>query len=170
MKIINAVQDAIMLATLSPQSSFTAAFAECRRATNERPQTRRIDAALCRRCIPDHGALGSVGVFEDGARWCQSTFDPTWSTVLQYRRKARTITVDGVELPAPETEAPAYGTKIYFINPFNRSVVESRWSGDATDTLTYLKNGQTFLHRDHAQQWADFIVSTMTRGREKGDE
>ena len=107
---------------------------------------------------------------EDGARWCQSTFDPTWSTVLQYRRKARTITVDGVELPAPETEAPAYGTKIYFINPFNRSVVESCWSGDATDTLTYLKNGQTFLHRDHAQQWADFIVSTMTRGREKGDE
>ena len=107
---------------------------------------------------------------EDGARWCQSTFDPTWSTVLQYRRKARTITVDGVELPAPETEAPAYGTKIYFVNPFNRSVVESRWNGDATDILTYLKNGQTFLHRDHAQQWADFIVSTMTRGREKGDE
>ena len=49
--------------------------------------------------------------------------------------QARTITVDGVRLPAPETEAPAYGTKIYFINPFNRSVVESCWSGDATEHI-----------------------------------
>ena len=105
-----------------------------------------------------------------GSWWTQCDSNPNWLHGMQYRRKARTITVDGVELPAPKTEAPAYGTKIYFINPFNRSVVESCWSGDATDTSTYLKNGQTFLHRDHAQQWADFIVSTMTRGREKGDE
>lgn len=108
--------------------------------------------------------------FSDGGSWIDCWNSPIWLENNQYRRKARTITVDGVELPAPETEAPAYGTKIYFINPFNRSVVESRWSGDATDTLAYLKNGQIFIHRDHAQQWADFIVSIMTRGREKGDE
>ena len=108
--------------------------------------------------------------FSEDGNWRDCFFSPLWVKNHQYRRKARAITIEGVELPAPETEAPAYGTKIYFINPFNRSVVESCWSGDATDTSTYLKNGQTFLHRDHAQQWADFIVSTMTRGREKGDE
>ena len=75
---------------------------------------------------------------EDGARWCQH-IRSTWSIVLQYRRKAGTITVDGVELPAPETEAPAYGTKIYFINPFNRSVVESCWSGARHSTSTLPK-------------------------------
>ena len=102
----------------------------------------------------------------EGVRWDSCLWSPGWAPNRQYRRKARTITVDGVELPAPETEAPAYGTKIYFANPFNRGVVESHWSGCTQDALTYLKNGQIFIHRDHAQQWADFIVSAMTRGRE----
>ena len=102
----------------------------------------------------------------DGADWRQSAFDPTWSTVLQYRRKARTITIEGVVLPAPETEAPARGTNVFVPCLFDCSVVGYRWGYECGDHHTALKNGQIFLHRDHAQQWADFIVSAMTRGRE----
>ena len=105
-----------------------------------------------------------------GSWWTQCDSNPNWLHGMQYRRKARTITIEGVTLPAPEIEAPTFRTKIYYMDPYRRTVIESEWFGDTTDRSEHIENGQIFLHRDHAQQWADFIVSTMTRGREKGDE
>ena len=77
MKIINSIQDAIMMATLSPQSSL-------------RPPSRNVGG----RRMSAHKHAESIRLYaedafqttepwvrwefsEDGARWCQSTFDPT---------------------------------------------------------------------------------------------
>ena len=102
----------------------------------------------------------------EGVRWDSCLWSPGWAPNRQYRRKARTITIEGVTLPAPETEAPVRGTNVFVPCLFDCAVIGYRWGHECGDHHKALKNGQIFLHRDHAQQWADFIVSIMTRGRE----
>jgi hypothetical protein len=74
----------------------------------------------------------------------------------EYRWKPaakRTVTIDGVELVAPEVEAPAVGTTVYC--PGHWGVSTFTWERETAMTVDYLNYGLVFLTREDAQAMAD---------------
>ena len=162
MKIINAVQDAIMFARL-PQSSFTAACAAPSEGDGMSATNTLNRCGFMPKMHSRPRSFGFGGSFLKTAHaGVKAHLIRNWSTVLQYRRKARTITVDGVEPPAPETEAlRQYKDLLY-------KPVQSQRCGELlerrrTDTSTYLKTPPPGIGTT-LSNGLDFIVSTMTRG------
>ena len=82
---------------------------------------------------------------------------PDFVSYAKYRwkpAKKRTVVIDGVELVAPEVDAPVNGTT-YFCE-YNRGNIESYspWGGYSFD-YEALANGKVFLTREYCQSMAD---------------
>ena len=92
--------------------------------------------------------------------WKQSSelpHTPSFDDLAQYRwkpAKKRTVVIDGVELVAPEVDAPVKGAT-YFCE-YNKGNTESYspWGG-AEFEYEALKNGKVFLNREDCQAMAD---------------
>ena len=82
---------------------------------------------------------------------------PYFATGLEYRwkqPKKRTVTIDGVELVAPEVDAPANGAD-YYVESWDGEVMQPVWSVDLTDRRM-LANGKVFLTHKDCQAMAAF--------------
>ena len=71
-----------------------------------------------------------------------------------------TITIGGVELPKPETEAPAKGTKYWLWSPDR--ITSYTWDGSDIDMIL-LKAGRIHLTEDRAKAWADWWDETVIK-------
>lgn len=80
----------------------------------------------------------------------------------RYRIKPRTVTVNGIELPAPETVPPANGTICFFPNLATSGALSFVWAGTAIQ-LEALADGIVHLTKDAAAQWKEALLS-ITKG------
>ena len=95
---------------------------------------------------------------EPGNDWAHAYKHPEWLTQHKYRRKPRKILVNGVEVPAPEEAAPAYGTS-YWIPGVDteQTVHDLMWGDDASDRC-YLERGLVHLTKAAAQAHAEAML------------
>ena len=66
--------------------------------------------------------------------WEALSDHPSWHKCCGYRRKPRTILINGIEVPEPIKEEPKVGEKVFFLNlsSFTLFNVYS-WAGDIYD-------------------------------------
>jgi len=70
-----------------------------------------------------------------GGEWKDFTRShPTWSEIHEYRRKPKTITINGFDIPEPMRESPINGT-IYWVVDFysDKGAEDFKWNDDAFD-------------------------------------
>ena len=66
--------------------------------------------------------------------WQPLTTHPGWYDFAEYRRKVETVKVNGVEICAGISKAPAQGTTYYHIDTTNlNGVSPKRWCDDSLD-------------------------------------
>jgi len=105
------------------------------------------------------------GVFPQ--KWTDLISTPTWNESSKYRRKTRTININGFEVPEPMRVAPAYG-EIYFsiaIRNTSKMAAEYIWRGDSTD-LNDLRLGLAHKTHEAAELHAKALLSFTTSVRE----
>lgn len=73
----------------------------------------------------------------EAAVWTACTQHPGWDTEMFYRRKPRTILVNGVECPAPITEVPKKGVAVYW----------PRYCSEGYYACNYWNDGYAYLHQ-----------------------
>jgi len=72
--------------------------------------------------------------YKSGGNWQPCINNPLWHKTHQYRRKPKTININGIEVPEPERKALEDETK-YFVPNLDGGFrsVEYRWNNDSTD-------------------------------------
>jgi hypothetical protein len=101
-------------------------------------------------------------------RWQMSEGDGHWAdcdqyisffTVLEYRRKPRTIRIGEFDVPEPLREVPAMGASYYVPNVFNESSLWTirNWCNDAVDTLAFYR-GLVHSTKEAAQAHAIALI------------
>lgn len=68
--------------------------------------------------------------------WIRLTCHPQWWLWQQYRRRPRTITINGIEVPEPMREAPELNS-VYWYPQFGYTNIigHHKWTGDETDRI-----------------------------------
>ena len=103
-----------------------------------------------------------------GTVWHECSTAMSWDECTQYRRKPRTININGFEVPEPMREAPEVGTAFYVPNlsePDNPN--KSGWH------QCYLKQGWLCSGLAHASReaaviHAEALLSFTARERKEG--
>ena len=101
--------------------------------------------------------------------WCSFKNDdledrPLWDDDLEYRRKPRTITINGRELVAPERVAPAVGARYWTCVTTGADMcICAEWRGGSYDQV-WLERGLVFLREEDARAMTEALLSLL-----KGD-
>lgn len=91
--------------------------------------------------------------------WTTLSRNPDWLPSVRYRRKPRTININGHEVPEPMRKAPEVGTKYYLVAcQIMALVVCTVWSGEKFDNL-WLQRGLCHLTRESAEMHAKALLS-----------
>lgn len=92
-------------------------------------------------------------------RWTDHKSSPAWWLDREYRRKPRTININGYEVPEPERVAPSKNTRYYFPSFINKfGVFDCSWKGDGTD-IKVLQKGLLHLTSEAAELHAKALLS-----------
>ncbi len=88
--------------------------------------------------------------FQGLGDWFPCTHSPNWSPTAQFRRKPRTHTVNGFEVPEPMREAPEKRTAYWMPSVIAEAFcISSRWDGDDADHL-FLARGLVHATKEAA--------------------
>lgn len=91
--------------------------------------------------------------------WFTVDGSPLWHTEIQYRRKPRTITINGREVPEPMREAPDVGNLYYVVIVSAESVVSNhKWQNDQFDKK-WLSRGLIHSTKEAAIAHAEALLS-----------
>lgn len=86
--------------------------------------------------------------------------DPDFAGACEYRIKPRTVMCNGVEVPAPESVAPAEGSDYYMPHVSKDSSYYSEvWDGSSFDSRT-LERGLVYLNKEDAIARAKAMLIT----------
>lgn len=78
-----------------------------------------------------------------------------------FRLAPRTITVNGVEVPAPESVAPKRGSEYFAADPTVRDLARKfEWDAHACD-FTFFERGLVYLNKDDAINRAKAMLITQ---------
>lgn len=92
-------------------------------------------------------------------RWFSLHGHPSWHETKRYRRKPRTININGHEVPEPLRQALVRGASYYVPNVFSEGRADQMvWTGDDFD-LRSLKRGLVHLNRAAAKAHAQALLS-----------
>lgn len=107
---------------------------------------------------------------DDGVSgWDDLDTHPMWVPTLLYRRKTRTIDINGREVPEPVRGRPAHKTKYFIPNIQFRCLYDySYWDDDPIDNHR-LKHGLIHLTQEAAVEHAMALLS-FTAKSEVSDE
>ena len=75
---------------------------------------------------------------------------PYWEVTREYRRKAKTILINGYEVPEPR-RTPLKDDEVYWTLSLVRGVTSAHWQNDNIDNV-YLKNGFIHLTKEAAEK------------------
>ena len=88
---------------------------------------------------------------------------PEWNADFKYRRKPKTITVNGIEVPEPAREAPKMGEKFFFVDlTVPTLTTHFSWVDDAFDR-DWLKRGLIHSTKEAAIAHAKAILAPSQR-------
>lgn len=101
--------------------------------------------------------------FNSDSKWEDMIISPMWTPEYEYRRKPakKTVLVNGIEVPAPETTAPADGTEYWIAYPAGRAykAYVEVWGGEPLDCLL-LSQGLVYLNKEDAIARAEAMLIT----------
>ena len=86
--------------------------------------------------------LWEVWVYDE---WNPLSKNPEWGTDRLYRRKPRTININGFEVPEPLRDAPNDGEICYIVNLTEDKVYATAWYSAQSFFKQWLKSG--IIHR-----------------------
>jgi len=92
--------------------------------------------------------------------WTSCKQSPQWDCSCEYRRKIKTININGFDVPEPIREVPRVGTTYYYANTvailyLNKPLT---WAGNAVD-MELLRRGVCHLTKEAAEIHAKALVS-----------
>lgn len=95
----------------------------------------------------------------DNGVWLPMEGTPSWDIRLQYRRKPRTIKINGFDVPEPVREPLDIGTKYYCVIASHEDYAATIvWEGDVYDKR-FLSRGLIHLTREAAELHAKALLS-----------
>jgi hypothetical protein len=97
---------------------------------------------------------------------------PRWYINIEYRRKPRTININGYEVPKPLRDAPIKNSKYWIASITDadgsdsilNGSLEIRWDGDSSDLL-WLKNGLCHSTKEAAELHSEALLSFTREDR-----
>ena len=88
---------------------------------------------------------------------------PTWHEDFEYRRKPKTITVNGIEVPEPIREEPKMGEEFFFVDlSVSTLTLHFLWENDAYDR-DWLKKGLIHSTKEAAIAHAKALLAPSQR-------
>ena len=88
---------------------------------------------------------------------------PEWREDFEYRRKPKTITVNGIEVPEPVRKAPKFREKFFLVNPASPTLFnEYSWSDHEYDN-GWLNKGLIHLTEKAAIAHAKALLAPSQR-------
>ena len=75
---------------------------------------------------------------------------PDWAVTREYRRKPKTILINGYKVPEP-CRTPLKDDEVYWTLSLVRGVTSAHWQNDNIDNV-YLKNGFIHLTKEAAEK------------------
>jgi hypothetical protein len=93
------------------------------------------------------------------ARWRPIDYNPLWDESVEYRRKPRTIKINGFEVPEPVREPLEDGQEYYEVSIGSAdNVVKYTWRGESWDFHT-MEKGIVHLTKKAAMLHAEALLS-----------
>lgn len=83
---------------------------------------------------------------DDGAYWTECSEHPRWEDLMQYRRRLKTIMINGFEVPEPLRVAPPEGTKVYLVNTARGAIHNFQWVAQDAESLDNKRLRWGLLH------------------------
>jgi hypothetical protein len=94
------------------------------------------------------------------SEWRDCTSTPAWRYDYEYRRKPRTININGHEVPEPVREPLSEGDAYYFVSLYTSDgASESHWHETAGVSRLRLDKGIIHLTREAAEIHANALLS-----------
>lgn len=94
----------------------------------------------------------------DRGSWLSMSDHPAWNPDYEYRRKPKTILVNGIEVPEPVRKPLKYSETYWLAVPTNRNrAVSATWFGDDDDEL-FLRKGLVHLTKETAILHAEAML------------
>jgi len=88
----------------------------------------------------------------------KTRFDhPRWIKEVQYRRKQKTININGFEVPEPLRKRPGIGAMIYYAR-LGEQLGPIQWTGSSMDCERF-SHGLVHLTKEAAQKHIDALLS-----------
>ena len=100
--------------------------------------------------------------FESATRWIDCRCHPEFDPKIKYRRKPKTININGFDVPMPLSVKPELGSMYYAAIPTSLDFYnENEWENDAVDIRCF-ERGFCHLDKqsaiDHAKALLSFTV------------
>lgn len=97
---------------------------------------------------------------ESNLEWCDLKGPIQWYPDVNYRRKPKTININGHEVPEPLRVEPAIGTPVYMVFPNHPDFfIAEAWLGASFFNNQCLKRGFLHLTKEAAQVHAKALLS-----------
>ena len=106
--------------------------------------------------------LWEVSMTESGDEYRNLFRHPDWAVTRKYRRKPKTILINGHEVPKPHRTPLEDGEK-YWVPSIIRGATSTHWQDDGIDNH-YLKNGFIHLTKEAAEKHFNALKSFTARG------
>ncbi|QPB42182.1 hypothetical protein [Rodentibacter haemolyticus] len=95
---------------------------------------------------------------DSDVKWYACKNHPAWHEDRQYRRKPKTILINGIEVPEPVRE-PLHKGDTYYTPDFDKNMYSALgWCDDDYD-IEYLRNGIIHLTKENAIAHAKALIS-----------
>ena len=108
--------------------------------------------------------LWEVSMTESGDEYRNLLGHPEWAVTRKYRRKAKTILINGHEVPKPHRTPLEYG-EVYWTISIVGGSTSSLWQGDVID-FGCLENGFIHLTREAAEKHFNALKSFTAKGEQ----
>ena len=105
-----------------------------------------------------------VSMTESGDEYRNLFGHPDWAVTRKYRRKPKTILINGHEVPEPH-RTPLKDGEVYWALSLFSGATSLRWADDDVDN-SYLENGFVHLTRDAAEKHYEAIRSFTAKGEQ----
>lgn len=95
--------------------------------------------------------------------WCDCERSPIWGESIEYRRKPRTININGYEVPEPLRKEPSIGTTVYYPDLTIGGLVITTEYWDTGLKIRLLNKGLLHLTKEAAEMHAKALLSFTSK-------
>ena len=108
--------------------------------------------------------LWEISMTESGDEYRNLLGHPDWAVTRKYRRKPKTILINGHEVPEPH-RTPLKNGEVYWTLSLVRGTTSAHWQDDGIDSH-YLENGFIHLTKEAAEKHFNALKSFTAKGEQ----